>query len=75
MKVLLIEDDIQLNTTIKSFLESLNYEVVTSFDGYEAIELIDDDFFDLYLIDINIPNIDGLEIVKYITQLSHLIIR
>lgn len=68
MKVLLIEDDIQLNTTIKSFLESLNYEVVTSFDGYEAIELIDDDFFDLYLIDINIPNIDGLEIVKYIRQ-------
>ncbi|SFP43619.1 response regulator transcription factor [Hydrogenimonas thermophila] len=68
MKVLLIEDDIQLNTTIKNFLESLNYEVISSFDGSDAIELIDENHFDLYLIDINIPNISGLDIVKYIRQ-------
>ena len=68
MKVLLIEDDIQLNTTIKNFLESLNYEVISSFDGCNAIELIDHNEFDLYIIDINIPNISGLELVKYIRQ-------
>jgi len=68
MKVLLIEDDIQLNTTITNFLQSTSYDVTSLFDGEVAIDTIDKTNFDLYLIDINIPNINGLEIVKYIRQ-------
>jgi len=68
MKVLLIEDDIQLNTTITNFLQLTNYNVTSLFDGEIAIDTIDKTDFDLYLIDINIPNINGLEIVKYIRQ-------
>jgi len=68
MKVLLIEDDIQLNTTIKNFLTSINFEIISVFDGIEAIDYIDSENFELFIIDINIPSIDGLEIVKYIRQ-------
>jgi len=68
MKVLLVEDDIPLNTTITNFLESSDYTVTSSFDGEDAVELIDNNTFMLYIIDINIPTINGLELVKYIRQ-------
>lgn len=68
MRVLLVEDDIPLNTTITNFLNSLDYKVVSIFDGNTAIDNIDNTDFNLYIIDINIPNINGLDIVKYIRQ-------
>jgi DNA-binding response OmpR family regulator len=68
VKVLLIEDDIQLNTTISNFLQSISYKVVSVLDGEVAINTIDKEDFNLFIIDINIPTINGLEIVKYIRQ-------
>ena len=68
MKVLLIEDDIQLNTTITHFLKSTSKDVVSVLDGEIAIDTIDNNSFDLFIIDINIPHINGLDIVKYIRQ-------
>jgi len=68
MKVLLVEDDIQLNTTITNFLKSINYDVTPLMDGEVAIDTIDNTDFNLFIIDINIPNINGLDIVKYIRQ-------
>jgi len=68
MKVLLVEDDTQLNATITSYLETLPFEVSSVEDGEEAIDIIDENIIDLYLIDINIPNISGLDLLKYIRQ-------
>ncbi len=68
MKILLIEDDIQLNKTIKKFLELQKYNVVSVLDGDDAITTIDTHNFDMYIIDINLPNISGLDIVKYIRK-------
>lgn len=66
MNILLIEDDIQLNTTITSFLQFKEFHVTSLFDGSDALELIDDNEYDLYIVDINLPNLNGLEIIKYI---------
>jgi DNA-binding response OmpR family regulator len=68
MKILLVEDDRQLNTTITNFLKVKGNDVTSLKDGSVAIDTIDENEFELYIIDINIPNIDGLEIVKYIRQ-------
>ncbi len=68
MDILLIEDDITLNSTIADFLKYKGNEIQTFEDGLKAIETIDKTNFDLYIIDINIPHINGLEIVKYIRQ-------
>jgi len=68
MNVLLIEDDIQLNTTITNFLKSTSKDVVSVMDGEIAIDTIDNNNFNLFIIDINIPHINGLDIVKYIRQ-------
>lgn len=68
MKLILIEDDTQLNTTITNFLKFKGYETLSCYDGDSAIEMIDESNFDIYIIDINIPDINGLELVKYIRR-------
>jgi len=68
MKVLLIEDDIQLNTTVSNFLKMKAFDVSALFDGENALQKIDEEIFDLYIIDINIPYINGLDLMKYIRQ-------
>ena len=68
MKILLLEDDVILNEIIEEFLLSLNYEVITAFDGNIAEELIYEKSFDLLLFDVNIPNITGFELLKNIRQ-------
>lgn len=68
MNVLLIEDDTQLNSTITKYLNRNDFKVTSLTDGEIAISKIDRSKFDLFIIDINIPNIDGLELVKYIRQ-------
>lgn len=73
MKILLIEDDIQLSTTIAKFLTLRGYDVITTLDGKKAIEYIEMTNFDFYIIDINIPHYNGLEITSYIRNKSLLI--
>ena len=68
MKILLLEDDVILNEIIEEFLLSLNYEVITAFDGNTAEGLIYEENFDLLLFDVNIPNITGFELLKNIRQ-------
>ena len=68
MKILLLEDDVILNEIIEEFLLTLNYEVISAFDGNKAEELIYEENFDLLLFDVNIPNITGFELLKNIRQ-------
>jgi DNA-binding response OmpR family regulator len=68
MKVLIIEDDVQLNIAISEFFNIKAFETVSVKDGLQAIETIDHQDFDLYLIDINIPDINGLDLLKYIRK-------
>ena len=68
MNILLIEDDLTLNELITDYLKLNGNSVVSLEDGMNAIDTIDKTNFDLYIIDINIPHINGLEIVKYIRQ-------
>ena len=67
MKILLVEDDLQLNNIIKKSLVK-KYTVTSVFDGESAIELIDNNIYDLFIVDINIPNVSGLDLTKYIRQ-------
>ena len=68
MNILLIEDDSILNETIVNYLKIKGNKLTSLDDGGDAIKVIDKSNFDLYIIDINIPQINGLEIVKYIRQ-------
>lgn len=68
MKVLLIEDDVQLNIAISEFFRIKAFDTVSVKDGLDAIEHIDNGYFDLFIIDINIPRISGLDLLKHIRK-------
>lgn len=64
MKILLLEDDILLNEIIEEHLQSKGYIVISAFSGTEAQELIYSQKFDLFLFDVNVPNINGFDLLK-----------
>ncbi|NPA88255.1 response regulator transcription factor [Caminibacter pacificus] len=66
--VLLIEDDPQHAKIVKRILEHKDFQVTLCEDGKTAVDLIRKRDFDLYLIDINIPYINGIELVKFIKE-------
>jgi len=63
-KILLLEDDFNLGDTIKDLLCANHYSVDYVTSGQEAIDLSYEHQYDLYIFDINVPDIDGLEILE-----------
>ena len=63
-KILLLEDDLTLSETVCEFLEDVGYEVVTAYDGEEASETIYEQNFDIFLLDVNVPLLNGFELLK-----------
>lgn len=70
MKILLLEDDTLLNEIIEEFLEELNYEVVSTHDGQEALEAIYEEKFDLLILDVNVPSLSGFDLLKNLKENS-----
>ncbi len=68
MKVLLLEDDELLNEIIEEYLISLNYSVVTIFDGQEALERIYEESFQLLILDVNVPSLSGFDLLKSLRE-------
>ena len=64
MKILLIEDDVQTAHFITQALTDDNYEVTSAFDGGTGWELAKAGGFDLAIVDIMLPVMDGLDILK-----------
>ena len=71
MKILLLEDNIALNKAIKKVLELDGHEVVPLFDGQAVFDRFDDSY-NLYILDINVPHISGLELLRMINKENNL---
>jgi len=63
-KILLLEDDANLNETVAEFLTEQGHEIVAVYDGYEAQEKLYESKYDLLLLDVNTPGINGFELLK-----------
>lgn len=63
-RILLLEDDEILAETLQELLEDESYEITLVFDGEEASIMSYEEKFDLYIFDINVPEINGLELVE-----------
>jgi len=64
MKILLVEDTHQLNKALTALLRRNSYTVDSALDGEEALLFIRDYQYDLIILDIMLPKIDGLEVLK-----------
>ncbi|MFT7859420.1 MAG: response regulator transcription factor [Sulfurimonas sp.] len=70
MKILLLEDEVMLNESICEYLQSLGHRVEPFFDGEKAYSAMQDNSYDLYILDINVPRIDGLSILEKLHDLK-----
>lgn len=70
MKILLIEDDIEISEMLCSYLIAENFEVVCAADGQKACEAFDIGSYSIVLLDLMIPKITGMNVMKYIRQKS-----
>lgn len=64
MKIFLLEDEIMLNESIAEYLEGIGHRVVSCVDGDRAVEMLGRENFDLLVLDINVPGINGLTLLE-----------
>ncbi len=64
MKILLLEDDLMLNAAIKKYLETTGHVVDSFRDGESAFHTLQVQNFDLLILDINVPKLDGLTLLE-----------
>tara|TARA_B100001063_G_C16619038_1_gene479718 strand:+ start:214 stop:882 length:669 start_codon:yes stop_codon:yes gene_type:complete len=67
-KLLLLEDDLTLSETVIDYFEEQGFDVLPAYDGQEAIELVYENSFDLLLLDVNVPELNGFEVLQKIRQ-------
>ena len=69
--ILVMEDDVNIQELIVEFLKSEGYDVDYASDGLEGIQLFKKKEYDLVLLDIMMPNLDGYSVCKMIRQTSN----
>ena len=70
MKLLLVEDDTEISEMLRNFLEAENFEVDAAFDGACAIRIFEENQYDLVILDLMLPVLNGLEVIKRIRKQS-----
>jgi DNA-binding NtrC family response regulator len=66
--ILVVDDDAALLQSLKEILEAEGYEVTTAADGEQGLRYLQEQVFDLVLSDLALPGLDGMELLKYLTQ-------
>ena len=69
--ILLVDDDQRLRDLLKDYLSEKGFKIYTSEDFNEAQEILNFFIFDLIILDRMMPNGDGIELIKYIKDLSN----
>ena len=73
MKILLLEDDLMLNEMIGEYLISTGHAVRGTTSGTECLQILDEEKFDLLILDINLPDINGFTILETLHEQKRII--
>ncbi len=68
--ILIVEDDEQINNALKIYLLNEGYNALQAYDGKEALDILTRELVDLILLDISLPEIDGIEVLKQVRAAS-----
>ena len=71
-QILVVEDQADIRTILEKYLLKEGYTVLTASDGFEALELFNNNAVHLVLLDVMMPGIDGFEVLKEIRTVSEL---
>ena len=70
IKILIVEDEEPINNLIRMNLTKAGYQCKCAFDGQEAADMMAAEKFDLFLLDIMLPKINGYELLEYAQTLN-----
>jgi len=73
MKILLLEDDTMLNDMITDYLSSTGHVITSTTRGKECLDILENERFDLLILDINLPDIDGFTILETMHEQKRMI--
>lgn len=68
MKILIVEDENELRSLVKRYLEKNNFIVDEAGDGRKALDMLDDIEYDCVILDLNLPEVDGIEVTKQLRK-------
>jgi DNA-binding NtrC family response regulator len=67
-KILIVDDDENIRKTMKAILEEENYSVDLATNGKEAIQMTNEKMYNLALLDIRLPDIEGVELLQLMKE-------
>lgn len=67
-KILVVDDEIKMRRVLQMILQKEGYEIVTSKDGREALQKVEEENFDLVLTDMKMPGLSGIDLLKKIRE-------
>jgi len=70
IKILVVDDEPSILESFKMILSIKDFDVVTAPTGEEGVNIVDQDYFDIAFVDLRLPGIDGIEVLKRIKQKS-----
>ena len=70
MKILIVDDDVELVGLLRFALAGAGYEVATAFDGEQALARLSEHGYDLVILDVNLPVLDGFEVLERLRRHS-----
>src|SRR3954467_165300 len=75
-RILIVEDSAAMRTYVRAALEGApelgDVEIVEAASGFDALRLLPRGTYDLVITDINMPDINGLELIRFVRQSAHL---
>ena len=69
-KVLIAEDSSVIQNLTKKILQIQNYEIFSAKNGLEVLSMLENDYYDIILMDINMPKMDGMECAEKVRALA-----
>jgi two-component system response regulator VicR len=67
-KILVVDDEPDIHTVIKTILSKKDYDVQTASDGQEALQKLSTEKYDLIILDVLMPNVDGFTVLLRIRE-------
>ncbi|MCB5234008.1 MAG: response regulator [Candidatus Cloacimonetes bacterium] len=69
-KILVVDDEQNIRDILQTFLQDMGYNVASATDGFDALDKIGKEGFDLYIIDIYMPRMSGLELIARLKEVQ-----
>ena len=70
VKVLVVDDEGKIRDHFSDFLDHEGFQVETGENGQVALNMIEEDYYDVVLIDLNMPKVDGMAVLKSLVDHS-----